>query len=56
MDLSRLSTLPVRLLSLNLTPVNSTVANATGIGGWDDALGKAKAFVSQLTLEEKSKN
>jgi len=54
MDLSRRSIHPVRLLSLNLTPVNSTVANATGIGGWEDAVGKAKAFVSQLTLEEKS--
>ena len=29
-------------------------ANATGIGGWEDALAKAKAFVSNLTLDEKS--
>ncbi|SMR54656.1 unnamed protein product [Zymoseptoria tritici ST99CH_1E4] len=28
--------------------------NATGVGGWEDALEKAKAFVSQLTLEEKA--
>ncbi|KAI0008315.1 putative beta-glucosidase G [Xylariaceae sp. FL0662B] len=28
--------------------------NATGIGGWEEALAKAKAFVSQLTLEEKA--
>ena len=29
-------------------------ANATGTGGWEEALAKAKDFVSQLTLEEKS--
>ncbi|KAE9369026.1 glycoside hydrolase family 3 protein [Stipitochalara longipes BDJ] len=28
--------------------------NITGAGGWEEALAKAKAFVSQLTLEEKS--
>lgn len=28
--------------------------NATGAGGWADAFAKAKAFVAQLTLEEKS--
>ncbi|KAJ1335795.1 beta-glucosidase [Microdochium nivale] len=28
--------------------------NATGVGGWEEALQKAKAFVAQLTLEEKS--
>ncbi|KAF4637549.1 hypothetical protein G7Y89_g529 [Cudoniella acicularis] len=28
--------------------------NATGAGGWEDALAKAKAFVTELTLEEKS--
>jgi len=30
------------------------LANATGLGGWEEALAKAKSFVSQLTLEEKS--
>ncbi|KAI5202615.1 hypothetical protein E4T39_04702 [Aureobasidium subglaciale] len=29
--------------------------NATGVGGWEDAAARAKAFVAQLTLEEKSK-
>lgn len=29
-------------------------ANATGVGGWEDALEKAKAFVAELTLEEKA--
>jgi beta-glucosidase len=29
-------------------------ANATGTGGWEEALAKAKEFVSQLTLEEKA--
>jgi beta-glucosidase len=29
-------------------------ANTTGLGGWENALAKAKSFVSQLTLEEKS--
>ncbi|KAF2708929.1 glycoside hydrolase family 3 protein [Pleomassaria siparia CBS 279.74] len=28
--------------------------NATGYGGWEDALTKAQKFVSQLTLEEKA--
>ncbi|KAI1496236.1 putative beta-glucosidase G [Biscogniauxia marginata] len=28
--------------------------NATGVGGWEEALAKAKDFVAQLTLEEKS--
>ncbi|KAH6663512.1 beta-glucosidase [Halenospora varia] len=28
--------------------------NATGAGGWEAAIAKAKAFVAQLTLEEKS--
>ncbi|KAH8594426.1 beta-glucosidase-related glycosidase [Bisporella sp. PMI_857] len=50
-----------------LQPANATVygpygfvppvypsPNATGAGGWEDALAKAKNFVSQLTLEEKS--
>lgn len=30
------------------------VANTTGAGGWKDALAKAKAFVGELTLEEKA--
>jgi len=34
--------------------LTSVLANITGAGGWEDALAKAKAFVSQLTLEEKS--
>ncbi|KAI5236669.1 hypothetical protein E4T42_09396 [Aureobasidium subglaciale] len=29
--------------------------NATGVGGWEDAAARAKAFVAQLTLEEKAK-
>ena len=29
-------------------------ANITGAGGWDDALKKAKAFLAELTLEEKA--
>jgi beta-glucosidase len=29
------------------------IANATGIGGWEDAIAKAKAFVNQLTVDEK---
>lgn len=29
-------------------------ANATGAGGWEEAVAKAKSFLSQLTLEEKS--
>ena len=33
---------------------NGFQANATGVGGWEGALVKAKSFVSQLTLEEKS--
>lgn len=28
--------------------------NTTGLGGWADAVQKARLFVSQLTLEEKS--
>ncbi|KAH7317084.1 beta-glucosidase [Stachybotrys elegans] len=28
--------------------------NATGVGGWEDALQKARDFVAQLTLEEKA--
>lgn len=27
--------------------------NATGIGGWDVAIAKAKRFIAQLTIEEK---
>jgi beta-glucosidase len=30
------------------------LANATGVGGWEAAMVKAKNFVSQLTLQEKS--
>ncbi|KAN0093506.1 glycoside hydrolase family 3 protein [Hyaloscypha variabilis] len=37
----------------NVPPVYPS-PNITGAGGWEDALAKAKAFVSQLTLEEKS--
>lgn len=29
-------------------------ANATGADGWEDALAKAKAFVAQLTIDEKA--
>jgi beta-glucosidase len=29
-------------------------ANITGIGGWEMGLKKAKAFVAQLTIEEKA--
>lgn len=32
----------------------SALANTTGIGGWEDAMAKAKAFVSQLTASEKN--
>ncbi|KAL1591498.1 hypothetical protein SLS60_011890 [Paraconiothyrium brasiliense] len=48
-------------------PVNTTILNehgsspavypspnATGAGGWEEALQKAKAFVAQLTVDEKS--
>ncbi|RAH70027.1 beta-glucosidase, partial [Aspergillus aculeatinus CBS 121060] len=42
-----------------LTPYGSSPAvypspNITGVGGWDQALAKAKHWVSQLTLEEKT--
>jgi beta-glucosidase len=33
---------------------NCLQANATGAGGWEGALARAKAFVSQLTPEEKA--
>jgi hypothetical protein len=33
---------------------NAVTANATGLGGWTDALAKAKAFVAKLTPEEKA--
>lgn len=36
------------------TPLTYLSANATGIGGWEDALAKAQAFVAELTLEEKA--
>ncbi|KAF4552311.1 Glycosyl hydrolase family 3 C-terminal domain-containing protein 6 [Elsinoe fawcettii] len=29
--------------------------NATGVGGWEEAIAKAKAFVAQLSIEEKSR-
>lgn len=48
-------------------PLNSTILdqyghspavyptpNATGVGGWEDAIAKAKAFVAQLTVDEKA--
>lgn len=35
-------------------PTDNGPANATGVGGWEDALAKAKAFVDLLTLEEKA--
>jgi beta-glucosidase len=34
--------------------LTSNKANTTGLGGWESALAKAKSFVSQLTLQEKS--
>jgi beta-glucosidase len=33
---------------------NRTIANATGTGGWEDALARARVFLAQLTLEEKA--
>lgn len=35
------------------SPYSYPGRNATGIGGWDVAIAKAKLFVSQLTTEEK---
>ncbi|KAK9349700.1 glycoside hydrolase superfamily [Lipomyces doorenjongii] len=35
------------------TPYSYPSPNATGIGGWDIAIAKAKRFIAQLTLEEK---
>lgn len=35
------------------SPYSYPSPNATGIGGWDVAIAKAKLFVSQLTTEEK---
>ncbi|KAJ6086190.1 glycoside hydrolase family 3 protein [Penicillium sp. IBT 16267x] len=35
------------------SPYSYPSPNATGIGGWDIAIAKAKAFVCQLTTEEK---
>lgn len=36
------------------TSVDSITANATGVGGWEEAFERAKAFVAKLTLEEKA--
>jgi beta-glucosidase len=33
---------------------NAFVAEITGVGGWEEALEKAKAWVAQLTTEEKA--
>lgn len=30
------------------------IANITGIGGWSDAMERTKAFVAELTLDEKA--
>lgn len=35
------------------SPYSYPSPNATGIGGWDVAIAKAKLFVSQLTTKEK---
>ena len=35
------------------SPYSYPSPNATGVGGWDVAMAKAKRFVSQLTIEEK---
>jgi beta-glucosidase len=35
------------------SPYSYPSPNATGIGGWDIAITKAKRFVSQLSIEEK---
>lgn len=35
------------------SPYSYPSRNATGIGGWDVSIAKAKLFVSQLTTEEK---
>lgn len=51
--------MPSRMLPLTISHVahgaitNPPTANATGIG-WEDAMKRAKAFVAQLTLEEKA--
>ncbi|PNS21539.1 Beta-glucosidase 1 [Sphaceloma murrayae] len=52
----------------NVQPLNTTILgpyghspsvlpspNATGVGGWEAAIVKARAFVAQLTLEEKAR-
>lgn len=50
----------ILLVCRNITPkkhdtvADQSKANITGAGGWADALARAKAFVSQLTLEEKA--
>lgn len=48
---SRMSPQPQTRLITGLT---AFIANATGLGGWTAALAKAKAFVAQLTPEEKA--
>ncbi len=35
------------------SPFSYPSPNATGLGGWEVAIGKARRFISQLTLEEK---
>ena len=35
------------------SPFSYPSPNATGMGGWDVAIAKAKRWVSQLTVEEK---
>lgn len=48
----RVCTRPER--NLHSKHTNDLEANITGLGGWEDALEKAKAFVAQLTVEEKA--
>ena len=43
-----------KFLNLLYNFANLSAANTTGLGGWDDALVKAKAFVALLTTEEKA--
>jgi hypothetical protein len=35
--------------------LTKVLANISGAGGWEDALQKARAFVNNLTLEEKAR-
>ena len=41
------------LLNEIFAVLKELLANITGTGGWDSALQKAKAFLKELTLEEK---